>query len=203
MYAHPFHKYGNKFKHNLPTANPEQEGTDENLKVFGAKAAITPKEVKKKEMHAIAPKTPITLPRHLFIPEGAESIDIRRVLNLPSPTTDQLILRFVAPPGAYTKFISYGVYNDGDDAANYQFKPMVDGNRIFRYHGDPLNNYKIDLGLAPDLSNNSLIPCQLTLEPGQILEFFVTNTSGVDTSMGVRMVGYFDTQSTRVTERFG
>ena len=203
MKGHPFLSYGKNFQHNLPTANPEQEGTGENKEVFTAKPSATAEEIHKKEVRTFTPKTPVELPRHLFIPDGAESIDIRRVMNVPSPTTDYLLFRFTAPPGSYTKFISYGVYNDGDAAANYQFKPEVDGNRIFRYHGDPQANYKIDLGLAPDLSNNAMIPCQLTLEPGQILEWLITNTSGVDTSMGVRMVGYFDTQAMRATEKFG
>ena len=203
MTGHPFLTYGQNFKHNLPTANPDQEGTGENKKVFEAEPSQAPKVTITKEEVALAPKTPIELPRHLFIPDGAESIDIRRVMNVPSPTTDYLLYRFVAPPGSYTKFISYGVYNDGDAAVNYQFKPEVNGNRIFRYHGDPQANYKIDLGLAPDLSNNSLIGCQLTLNPGDILEWLITNTSGVDTSMGVRMVGYFDTQAIRSAERFG
>jgi len=202
-YNHPLKNFNQAFKIGLPTANPDQEGPGENVQVLGANAGITTEASAKKLTEAVTPKTPIELPRHLFIPEGAESIDMRRVYNVPSPTTDLQVLTFTAPPGAYTKFIAYGVYNDGDAAANYEFKPLVDNIRIFRYHGDPMANFKIDLGLAPDLSNNSLIPCQLTLVPGQILQWLVTNTSGVDTSMGVRMVGYFDTQAIRSTEKFG
>ena len=48
-----------------------------------------------------------------------------------------------------------------------------------------------------------MITCKLTLQPGQTIKWLITNTSGVDTSMGVRMVGYFDTTSQRVQGRFG
>jgi len=192
----------NPFGNRYPKANPLQPGV-ENAKMWDAGGSISTEEMLRKNAQQKRFRTPIDLPYHLFIPEGAESIDARRVANIPSPTTDLELFRYVAPPGAVTRFIAYGVYNDGDNAAFYRFLPLLDGSRIFRYHGDPLNNFEIDLGVAPDLSENSMIGCQLVLQPGQVLRWLVTNTSGVDTSMGVRMKGYFDTQQKRQTPMFG
>lgn len=199
--SNPFDKCRQGFSINFPTVNPAQP-IGGNTDVFRA-AATSEKPTAETLRAANAPATNVNFPRHLYIPEGAQSLDFRRVVNLPSPNTDYELFRFVAPPGAVTRFISYGVFNDGNAAADYNFKPLVDGSRIFPYHGDPSDNFKIYLGLGPDLSNTSLIPCQLYLQPGQVLQWLVTNTSGVDTSMGVRMVGYFDTSQQRVTGRFG
>lgn len=64
-------------------------------------------------------------------------------------------------------------------------------------------NFKIYLGLGPDMSEGTMIGCELMLQPGQVLQWLITNTSGVDTSMGIRMKGYFDTSQKRVTGNFG
>jgi len=196
-----FDKY-NSFANRLPTANPMQP-SPQNSKLFRAQGAISKKEFIRKHENEQRYRPVIEMPYHSHVPEGAESIDARRVMNIPSPTTNYQIWRFQAPPGSVTRFIEYGVYNDGDNAAFYRFIPLLNGAQIFRYHGDPLNNFEIDLGLAPDLSKNAMIPCQLVLQPGQVLEWLVTNTSGVDTSMGVRMRGYFDSQQSRSTPMFG
>lgn len=197
--ANPFDKFKTGYNLTLPKAN--SAGCDSpNQKVFNA--AATTSKVENSQSSAVAP-TKVVFPSHLYIPEGSQSLDFRKVMNLPTGITDYELFRFVAPPGAVTRFISYGIFNDGDDAANYEFRPLLDGNRIFGYHGDPSNNFKIALGLGPDLSQSAMIPCQLYIQPGQVLQWLVTNTSGVDTSMGVRMSGYFDTSQQRVTGRFG
>lgn len=176
-----------------------------NLDFMNAVQTMSAEEQTAKAAQALQRPTLVDFPRHLFIPAGSESLDLRTVWNIPSPTIDFEMLKFVAPVGAVTRFLAYAVFNDGDAEVNYDFKPKVNGNRILRYHGHPLPNgeYKISLGLGPDLSNTSLIHCELALNPGDILTWLVTNTSGVDTSMGVRMVGYFDTQAIRVTPKFG
>jgi len=193
-----------KFGLNMPSASLDQTSGD-NVRLFNAAHGMAPAEqVKKAESQARFPSR-VEFPPHLFIPEGAESLDIRKVMNVPTGTVDYSLIRFTAPPGAVTRFIAYGIYNDGDAAANYEFKPLINGNRVFRYHGEPISDtyYKIALGLGPDLSNASLINCQITMEPGMFFDWLITNTSGVDTSMGVRMAGYFDTQQKRVTPKFG
>jgi hypothetical protein len=198
--SNPFNKMSARFGQMMPSANNESP-SPANAKVFNAMETIEPGKQGKK-LSEVRP-TPVILPDHLFMPKGVQSLDLRKVVNLPFGTTDFELFRFEAPPGAITKFISYGIFNDGDNGVNYNFRPLVDGSRVFPYHGDPSLNYKIYLGLGPDLSNAVLIPCQLSLQPGQVLTWLVTNISAVDTSMGVRMVGYFDTVQVRVNERFG
>ena len=184
-----------------PMAN--NSGGGGNLDVFNAVAITDNSEQKKVIQQMKREATLVDLPRHLFIPEGASSIDFRRLATIGAGSVKQLLMRFTAPPGSITRFISYGIFNDGLAAVDFEFLPLVDGARVFPYHGDPMDNYKISLGLSPDLSNSSLIPCQLTLLPNQVLEWYVTNTSGVDTDMGIRMVGYFDAAEKQVTPRFG
>lgn len=199
----PYKKiFTDNFNTKMPTASSEAV-VGANDEILNAKSLIkNPSEMVSNREKTKFP-TLVDLPRHLFIPAGAESIDIRKVMNVPSPTNRYKLFEFVAPQGCVTQFIGYGVYNDGDNAVNYNFLPLVNGVRVFRYHGDPTNYYKIALGLAPDLSNNSIIGCQLTLQPNDVLQWLVTNTSGVDTSMGIRMIGYFDATINRVSTKFG
>jgi hypothetical protein len=178
-------------------------GMGGNLDVFGAADLTDPKNMKANVAKATARPTPVALPAHLFIPEGAQSLDLRKLATVTTATLKGEFFRFKSPPGVVTRFLSYGVYNDGALASAFKFEPEVNGNRVFPYHGDPSDNFRIALGLAPDLSNNSLIPCQLALMPEQEIIWYVTNTSGVDTDMGVRMVGYFDTTQRLTTPRFG
>lgn len=144
------------------------------------------------------------LPPHLFIPPGAQALDIRRAANIAGNTTDPfLFMSFTCPQGVYTHFLSYGIFSDGTLAANQEFIPRKNGARVFNYQGDPNDNFKINLGLAPDLSNSSLITTQLTLSPGETIEWFVRNLNVVNVAMGVRMVGYVDSSQKRVAPRTG
>ena len=63
--------------------------------------------------------------------------------------------------------------------------------------------FKINLGLAPDLSNNSLFRAHFFMNPGDLFEWTVVNSDAVDVSAGVRMTGYIDYTETRANERFG
>jgi hypothetical protein len=165
---------------------------------------ITPSEQIAQD-RAIKNQVPLKVqfPDHLFVPDGAESLDIRRVANVTDGTVNAEFMSFTAPQGAKVHFIAYSVYSDGQTAANQEFIPRVDGRRVFAYHGDPNNNFKIDLGLGPDLSNANLITCQLTLNPKEKLTWSLTNNQGVAIAMGVRMVGYLDYTQTRVNARAG
>ena len=144
----------------------------------------------------------IQFPRHLFVPEGAESVDIRAAFSVTAGTSLD-ILKFVAPPGARTYFLGYAIFNDALLFANVNFIPTVNGSRILKYHGDPQNNFKIALASTIDLGNNALSPIQLALNPGEILNWRVINNEAVDVVMGVRMVGYVDSSNTRTNLRFG
>jgi hypothetical protein len=144
----------------------------------------------------------VQLPRHLFVPEGAESVDIRRAFSVTAGTSID-ILRFVAPPGARTYFLGYAIFNDALTFANVDFIPTVNGSRILKYHGDPQSNFKIALASTVDLGNNALSPIQLALNPGEVLNWRAVNNETVDVVMAVRMVGYIDSTNTRTNLRFG
>ena len=138
----------------------------------------------------------------LFVPAGAQSLDIRVAADIAAGTvTPTSIMSFTCPIGAMTHFLAYAVFSDGTLAANQEFIPRANGSRAFPYQGDPNDNFKINLGLAPDLSNNSLIECQLTLNPGETIEWFVKNLNAVDVAMGVRMRGYVDYEQKRINAR--
>lgn len=145
----------------------------------------------------LQPKPPVAVsfPPHLFIPQGAASIDIRRCCTVTPGSVRETMMSFTAPQGGVTQFISYAIFNDGLLEENYEFRCLVDGSNALAYHGDPMKNYKIALGLGPDLSNVNLIPMQLAIQPGQTVVWTVTNNAAVDTVMGVRMVGYINTVS--------
>jgi hypothetical protein len=190
----------NGFKAQMPSANSDAPPTS-NDNVFNAMQ--TTDKPQQAGSSAVAKPQKVSFPPHLFIPDGAESIDIRRVVDVPAATVNAEIFSFTAPRGAVTRFIQYGIFNDGALASNYNFLPLVEDSRAFRYHGDPTDNYRIYLGLGPDLSNTSMINCQMVLQPDQTIRWFVTNSSGVNTAMGVRMVGYLDTSQRVVPARFG
>lgn len=176
-----------------------------NQKPFDAVGTINPDQLKKDHQQLDNRKaTAVRLPPHLFIPEGAESLDLRRAADIAANTSAPfLFLEFECPLGATCHFISYAIFSDGNLANTQEFIPRVDERRVFPYQGDPQNNFKINLGLAPDLSNNSLIQCQLTINPGEKLQWYVVNNNAVDIAMGVRMVGYIDRAMTRIQGRTG
>lgn len=141
-------------------------------------------------------------PNHLFVPSSAQSVNILRLANVPSGTTTDLIV-FTAIKGTKTKFIGYAVFCDALMFSLINFVPTVNGKRIFPFHGDPQLNYKIGLGLGPDFSNNNLVPCQLDMQPGDVLRWTFTNNDTVDVAAGVRMIGYVDSTTLNTIGRVG
>lgn len=147
--------------------------------------------------------TLVELPRHLYIPDNAQSVDIRKLCVL-APGEDTILFNFEAPQGSKVQFLAYGIFTDAQDITQIEFIPTVDGSRVFPYHGDPTDNFRMNLGLAPDLSNQALIQCQLTLNPKQVLSWRVRNFDpDLEIPMGVRMIGYVDYTQNRGQERIG
>lgn len=146
--------------------------------------------------------TPVLLPYNLYPPEDAETVDIANLFDV-DPGATEVILRFVCPTGAFTKFQYYGIFNDGLLAADFDFFPTLNGRRTYKFHGDPLDNFRIYLGTAPDLSNSSLKIATLNMQPGDVYEWRAQNRSAVVTTMGVRAVGYVDYSQVRSQQRFG
>lgn len=148
------------------------------------------------------PKSPSTTSTHSSIPEGGQSVDIRKVCTIIAGTSENL-MTITGRTGETMVFTGYGVFTDAANEDDIEFIPRVNGNRVFPLHGDPTKNYKIALGLAPDLSNYSLIKCDLRLLPGDVLTWDVVNNGTQDTDMGVRMIGFVDAAQQVVTPRFG
>ena len=172
--------------------------------IFRAVTPSSKREQEQRQAEGERVSTPVSLPKHLFTPEEGQSIDIRNLADIPAgPGSTYNMLTFTAPPGGITRFTSYAIFNDALDFTLVDFLPTINGSRILPFHGNPQANYKIALGLAPDLSNNSLIECQLALEPGQVLNWLVTNNALVVVTMGVRMKGYLDATQRRVMGRYG
>lgn len=134
---------------------------------------------------------PVLFPRYLAAPEGAETVDIRRIAVLNAGESISLY-SFTCLPGTTTVFFNYALFTDALNNADLLWLPTVDKRRILAYHGDPADSYKINLAVGIDLSQAALIPCQVIMQPGQILNWQITNNSANQISMGVRMVGYMD-----------
>ena len=154
----------------------------------------------------------VEFPRHLYPPEGAKSIDIRRVCVVPAGTQNECILRFKCPQGSVAHFIQYAVYNDGLNLTDFEFVPVVNESRVFPYHGSPIDivgtngeqqKFLISLGVGPNLSNANVINAELILQPSQEIKWLVSNLGSVEAVMGVRMIGYFDPSLGVSSSRFG
>lgn len=185
-------------------------GTDRTYKgdmlhaseVFNASVIAGKEDMKRREENSNQNPVAVSLPPHLFIPSDAQSIDIRNLANVPAGETRDL-LTFTAKTGGFTKFIGYGVFFDALMFDLIDMIPLVDGVRVFPFHGNPDRNYKIGLGTGADLSNTNIISCQLDLQPGQQIVWRFTNNDVVDVAAGARMVGYFDQSTIRKAGRFG
>jgi hypothetical protein len=175
---------------------------DNPSEAFAAFQVSSPEDQQRKEQTSQALPIGVSLPPHLFIPADAQSIDIRRLANIP-PATTVTLLEFTGRRGTFTKFINYAIFNDALLFDLIEFVPTVNNVRIFPFHGDPQSGFKIGLGLGPDLSNANLIACQLDLQPGDVLRWTFTNNDVVDVAAGVRMMGYVDQSNIRKIGRFG
>lgn len=171
--------------------------------VFGANSVATIQQASQNKATQSQAPMPVILPPHLYTPNGAQSIDIRRAARVLDGVQNVEFMRFTAPEGSQVHFIAYSIFSDGTLASTQEFVPRVNGKRVFQYHGDPNDNYKMNLGLGPDLSNQNTIQCQLTLQPRDVLTWHLTNTSGVEVAMGVRMIGYIDSSLKRVSGNRG
>lgn len=188
--SNPFQTYNGKM-----TSNMQQP-----FSVFGASPIAGPQDITNRQEQSNAAPLGVSLPPHLFIPADAQSIDISELASVP-PATTVTLLRFRGLKGGFTNFIGYTIFNDALMLSLINLVPTVNGARVLPLHGNPQLNYKMGLGVGPDLS--VLIPCQLYLQPGDVLEWTFTNNDVVDVAAGVRMSGYFSQDIVRKAGRFG
>ena len=144
------------------------------------------------------------------IPASGQSLDIRRVVEASSGTSNEMLINFQPPKGMEAIITAYGVYSDAQFATETEFVPLLNGTRVFPYHGTPtdINNpqklpYRISLGLGPDLSNESMIECNLRIMENQTFQWLITNSSIVSQVMGVRFKGYLRSVSKAQNYKIG
>lgn len=168
----------------------------------GASVQMVIAEAVKTILNRMRSSFSVNLPENHYSPDGADSFDIRVVGVLDGGATETL-LSYKAESSQTIRFIRYGIYANIVLANNVDFFPTVNGSRILRYHGDCNDNFKMNLSVGPDLTENSLIPCDIVLRPGEILEWKVTNNSAVKSDLGVRMRGFLMTENKNGNRGFG
>lgn len=160
--------------------------------------------------------TSVSFPRHLYPPQGVQTIDIRIVQLLnPGEIVDLITFRPLDKGITSAVYITqYAVFNNGLLESQYSFLPTIQPGsggrrqRIYPYHGNPNNtlspgNFLISLGVAPDLSDYSLLNGYLVMNPPDTLRWQASNMSAVPTAMGVRVVGYVDSSTLRTSQQSG
>ena len=146
---------------------------------------------------------PVRFPANFYPPEHAESLDIRRLINVAPATVEQEIIRFQAQTAQSVVFYKYGIFTDALDASLVEFIPRLNGKRVLRYHGDPQDNFKLNLSVGPNLNDSNMVACQIYMKPNDVFTWTVTNNDVVINPMGVRMSGYVDVSLKRKTTAFG
>jgi hypothetical protein len=144
----------------------------------------------------------VNLPENHYAPEGADSFDIR-VVGIIDPESKETLLSYKALDSQTIRFIRYGIYTNIVPGQNVDFFPTKQGSRILRYHGDCNDNFKLNLSVGPDLTENSLIPCDIILRPGEVLEWKVVNNGAVKSDVGVRMRGFLVNENKNGGRGFG
>jgi hypothetical protein len=175
-----------------------------------ASAAQVPGDTRAEQVEAQQDQTPVSFPRHLYPPQGVYTIDMR-INRLMDPGEVFDLIDFTPLKLGITSAVyitQYGIFNNGLLESQFSFLPTLNNRRIYPYHGNPLNtlvpgNFLISLGLAPDLSDESLINGYLVMNPPDRLRWTASNMSAVPTAMGVRVVGYVDSNTIRTTQQFG
>lgn len=151
-------------------------------------------------MKSKALQVPVDFPDHLFIPKGAESIDIAQICEVEKHngiSDDPFKMLTLKPEkGEEIYILSYGLYTDAELGSDVEFFLKINGKKALRLHGRPdsatdPSKYILNFGLSPDLSNNGLKNCQILLTPNDIFTVEAVNRNDdLTIPMGVRIVGY-------------
>jgi hypothetical protein len=131
----------------------------------------------------------VKIPENIVNPEGSKTVDVYRLQTIGSGLTETII-EIIASKSETFRFIRYGFFNNKALGIEVEFFPTIDGVRILELHGDPMLDYKLYLALGTDLAESNLIFCDITLLPGQKLEWKAKNNGGAMGEFGVRMRGY-------------
>jgi hypothetical protein len=183
-----------------PNYNPDQ-GAGGNLNFAHAMLTSDPQAIKRAK-EVVFRKVSTEFPRNSHAPEGSQTLDLRRLVEIPASTPKILLFDFTASPGAENIITHYGLFSDAESLTRFFIER--NGKAILPYHGNPaLPGNAMNLALGPDLENDSLIQAEIWLEPGDTVQIFIENNNTVETFMGARIKGYVDTTSERTTRRGG
>lgn len=136
----------------------------------------------------------VIFPSNYYNPVGTDSFDIR-ALDVFAVGEQKVLLSYTAKEGQTIRFIKYGLFTNILLADNVRWYATINGNRILRYHGDPQQDFALNLSLGPDLTENSMIPCDFDLKTGQTLQIVAVNNSGAPADIGARFRGYLVNES--------
>lgn len=154
----------------------------------------------------------VASPLHLQAPEGARTLDLRRLITVPNGAVDTTIMEFQCLAGATTVLYFYSLIvpaAPGTLISGLQWLPTIDGQRVLQYHGSPGVSLSpnpttiLDQATYFDFSSSGLVRCQLLMQPGQTMRWGVSNGSGGPQDMGVRMTGYVDFTQQLQAKKFG
>jgi hypothetical protein len=148
--------------------------------------------------------SPIALPPHLFTPPGCQTIDIAFATQRTGVFDDVNFLSFTCPAGGVAQILGYAIYTTITDYTKIEFTPFQNNSRVFPFHGNPADSFRIRFSPSLTLGNDSIRNTQLTLKPGEILRWRVNGDAGATAQdVGVRVIGFYTTEVENLTERFG
>ena len=175
---------------------------DKPFETFSAYATTgTLEQETKKRISGFLPY-PVSLPKHLFMPEDSQSADFRASVVVAAGAIQE-IFAFRAPASSTTIFINYALASNAPIGSNIAFIPTVNDIRVLPYHGNPSNNFTIQAFTGSDISLSTPIQCLLQLQPSDVFKWVFVNNTLNPVEASARMQGYIDTSTTRKIGRFG
>jgi hypothetical protein len=119
-----------------------------------------------------------------------QSVDLRRQVSVASGVGKVLLLEFTPRTDAIFYQQAYAVFADTVNLFDVDFVPVVSGVRVFPYHGDPQNRFRINRQSSTQLNNLALVNAPLKVQPLKVYQWFAINNTGGDVDMSVRIVGF-------------
>lgn len=164
---------------------------------------ITQFDTQSNAMSRAIKETTIKLPINHFTPEDGTTFDFRKLAIVSTGTINGELFSFEVPKGYNMLWTHYALFNDALLATDTEFIPTINRNKVLKFHGDPSDNFRLHLGANAFMDDDSLYEANIAMRPSHIIRWGVTNTSGVDVVMGVRMKGVIDNSGKTLGKRFG
>lgn len=134
-------------------------------------------------------------PAHQHTPPNAKTFDMRVLADVGAGSVNEELMSYTVGNGFELVVTGFALFNDALLQSDTEFIPTVNEARVFQYHGDPNDNFRLSLGLGTSLSNEHLSDANLVLKSGQTFRMGVSNSSAVNATMGARIRGYIVTNT--------